>query len=76
MSNSPDTHPSITFKLGNLAHCNELADRYFHVGYLSWVTYLCSALCTLKPKKPLKNSKKPRFFPALLSTLGQQVASV
>ena len=38
---------------------NELADRYFHVGYLSWVIYLCSALCTLKPKK---NSKKPRFF--------------
>ena len=41
---------------------NELADRYFHVGYLSWVIYLCSALCTLKPKKPKKNSKKPRFF--------------
>jgi len=62
-------HPSITFKLGNLAHCinNELADRYFHVCYLSWVIYddLCSASCTLKPKKPLKNSKKPRFFPAL-----------
>jgi len=43
-------------------HNNESADRYFHVGYLSWVIYLCSALCTLKPKKPKKNSKKPRFF--------------
>ena len=30
--------------------------------------YLCLALCTLKPKKPKKNSKKPRFFPALLYT--------
>jgi len=39
---------------------NELADIiYSHVGYLSWVItsmvigwlYLCSALCTLKPKK-------------------------
>ena len=38
---------------------NELADRYFHVGYLSWVKYLCSALCTLKPKKP-KNLKRPK----------------
>ena len=50
---------------------NELADRYFHVGYLSWVIWvicLCSALCTLKPKKPKnlkKIPKKPRFFPAL-----------
>jgi len=34
-------HPSITFKLGNLAHCinNELADRYVHVCYLTWVIY-------------------------------------
>ena len=34
-------HPSITFKLSNLAHYinNELADRYFHVCYLSWVIY-------------------------------------
>jgi len=37
--------------------------------------YLCSALCTLKPKKPKKPKnlkkipKKPRFFPALVSTL-------
>ena len=55
---------------------DELADIYFHVGlgYLSWVIYLCSALCTLKPKKTykkpkkpknLKKSKNPRFFPAL-----------
>ena len=51
---------------------NELADRHFHVGYLSWVIYLCSALCTLKPKKPKnlkKFPKKPRFFPALDSAL-------
>jgi len=51
---------------------NELADIYFHVGYLSWVIYLCSALCTLKPKKPKnlkKFPKKPRFFPALDSAL-------
>ena len=54
---------------------NKLADRYFRVGYLLWVIYLCSALCTLKPKKPLKNlknlkkpknlfknSKNPRVF--------------
>ena len=37
--------------------------------HLSWVICLCSALCTLKPKKPKnlkKNSKKPRFFPALV----------
>jgi len=40
---------------------NKLADIYSHVGYLSWVIYLCSALCTLKPKN-LKKSKKPRFF--------------
>ena len=52
---------------------NELAYRYFHVGYLSWVIYLYSALCTLKPKKPIKKiSKKPRFFPAL--NLGSTVA--
>jgi len=56
-------HPSITFKSGNLAHCinNELADRYFHVCYLLIIMiYLCSALCTLKPKKPknLKTYKK------------------
>ena len=49
--------------LSNWAIChtvinNELADRYFHVGYLSWVIYLCSALCILKPKKPKK--KKPK----------------
>jgi len=37
---------------------NELADKYFNVGYLSWVIYLCSTLCTLKPKKkPIKNPK-------------------
>ena len=41
---------------------NILVDRYFHVGYLSWVIYLRLALCTLKPKKHKKNSKKPRFF--------------
>jgi len=49
-------HPSITFKSGNLAHCinNELADRYFHVCFfvVGHMIYLCSALCTLKPKKP------------------------
>jgi len=39
---------------------NELAHRYLHVGYLSWVIYLCSALCTLKPKKPLKKPLKPK----------------
>ena len=41
------------------------------VGHIIMI-YLCSALCTLKPKKPKKPknlkkiSKKPRFFPALL----------
>jgi len=57
-------HLPITFKLGNWHTVinNELADRYFHVGYSSWVIYLCSALCTLKPKKPLKNSKNLGFY--------------
>jgi len=44
---------------------NELADRYFDVGYLSWVIYLCSALCTLKIKnlkKPLKNFKNLKTY--------------
>ena len=51
-------------------HNNELADRYFHVGYLSWVIYLCSALCTLKPKKPKKIPKNLGFSsPGTLTTL-------
>ena len=48
-------HPSITFKSGNLAHCinNELADIIFSCMLLvvDHMTYLCSALCTLKLKK-------------------------
>jgi len=47
---------------------NELADRYFHVGYLSWVIYyLCSVLCTLKPKKPIKKTKNLKKIPKNLS---------
>jgi len=37
---------------------NELADIYFLVGYLWWVIYLCSALCTLKVKKTFKKFLK------------------
>jgi len=57
------------FKLGNLAHCNKywisrhiFSCRLLVVGHIS---YLCSALCTLKPKKTknLKtNSKTLGFF--------------
>ena len=57
------------FKLGNLAHCNKywisrhiFSCRLLVVGHIS---YLCSALCTLKPKKnkKLKNKfQNPRFF--------------
>ena len=68
---------------------NELAYRYFHVGYLSWVIYLYSALCTLKPKKIKKNLKKPKkpknlkknpknlgFFPALEKIGGRYYALI